>query len=329
MRVAVLHDRLAPDAPLDEQDNLVQARAIAGALRDLGHEPALLACGLDLAAAARDLTALAPGIVFNVVEALDGRDDLAASAAALVRSLNLPCTGCGPLGLTLAADKLAVKKSLRSLGLATPSWFTLADLDGPGPDPTGPFLLKPRLEHGSVGIEESDLLPSPDRATLRAALAAKETALAQPCVAEAYLEGREFNVSVLEEADGPRVLPCAEMVFSGFGDRPRILGWRAKWDQASFEHGHTERSFDFPAADAPLLDRLAALARDCFARLDLSGYCRVDFRLDASGAPQIIDLNPNPCMAPDAGFPAAAARAGLAFPGLVNRILDAALKARY
>lgn len=328
MRVAVLHDRLAPDAPLDEQDNLVQAQAIAQALAGLGHDPRLVPCGLDLARAARDLTALAPDAVFNVVEALDGRDDLAASAAALARSLNLPCTGCGPLGLTLAADKLAVKKALAGLGLPTPPWFTLAELTGPGPAPSGPFLLKPRLEHGSVGIEESDLLPSPDRATLRAALAAKETALAQPCVAEAYLEGREFNVSVLEEADGPRVLPCAEMVFSGYGDKPRILGWRAKWDEESFEHGHTERSFDFPAADAALLERLAGLARDCFTRLDLSGYCRVDFRLDASDAPQVIDLNPNPCMAPDAGFPAAAARAGLAFPELVGRILDAALRTR-
>lgn len=328
MRVAVLHDRLALDAALDEQDNLVQARAIAGALRELGHEPALLACGLDLAAAAQALASLSPDLVFNVVEALDGRDDLAASAAALVRSLNLACTGCGPLGLTLAADKLAVKKALRTLGLATPPWFCLADLAGPGPEPQGPFLLKPRLEHGSVGIEASDLLAAPSRAALRAALAAKEAALAQPCVAEAYLEGREFNVSVLEEEAGPRVLPCAEMVFSGFGDRPRILGWRAKWDEESFEHSHTARSFDFPAADAPLLERLAALARACFERLDLTGYCRVDFRLDENGAPQIIDLNPNPCMAPDAGFPAAAARAGLSFPALVGRILDAALRTR-
>jgi D-alanine-D-alanine ligase len=54
----------------------------------------------------------------------------------------------------------------------------------------------------------------------------------------------------------------------------------------------------------------------------------VDFRLDASGAPQVIDLNPNPCMAPDAGFPAAAARAGLGYPELVGRILDAALRTR-
>lgn len=328
MRVVVLHDRLAVDAPLDEQDNLVQAQAIAGALRELGHEPRLLPCGLDLAAAARDLAALSPDAVFNVVEALDGRDDLASSAAALARSLNLPCTGCGPLGLTLAADKLAVKKALRSLGLPTPPWFCLADLAGPGPGPSGPFLLKPRPEHGSVGIEESDLLPAPDRETLRAALAAKETALAQPCVAEAYLEDREFNVSVLKEEAGPRVLPVAEMVFSGYGDRPRILGWRAKWDEQSFEHSHTGRSFDFPAADAPLLERLASLARDCLLRLDLSGYCRVDFRLDESGAAQVIDLNPNPCMAPDAGFLAAAARAGLGYPALVGRILDAALRTR-
>ena len=326
MRIAVLHDRLAPGAPADEQDNLVQAQAIARALAELGHTPRLVPCGLNLEATAQTLAAMAPGAVFNLVEALDGRDDLSAAVPALVHSLGLPCTGCGALGLQLAADKLAVKQTLRSLDLPTPAWFCLADLDGAGPEPSGPFLLKPRLEHGSVGIEESDLLESPDRAALRSALSAKETALAQPCLAEAYLSGREFNVSVLEEADGPRVLPCAEMVFADYGDKPRILGWRAKWDEASFEHSHTERTFDFPPRDAALLERLAALAHACFSRLQLSGYCRVDFRLDASGAPQVIDLNPNPCIAPDAGFPAAAARAGLTFAQLVARILDAALR---
>lgn len=329
MLIAVLRDRLAPDAPADEADNLVQARAVTRALEALGHRVQDLDCGLDLGRVAAALAAERPDAVFNLVEALDGRDTLAPAVPALLDSLGLPHTGSGALPLAAAADKLRAKRLLRRLGLPTPDWFERADLADPAAAPSGPFLLKPRLEHGSVGIEESDLLPAPDRAALDRALAAKEDALGQPCIAEAYLPGREFNVSVLDGPHGPEVLPPAEMLFTGYGpDKPRILGWRAKWDEASFEHGHTERTFDLPPADAPLAERLRALALACFQALDMVGYARVDFRLDRLGAPQAIDLNPNPCIAPDAGFPAAAARAGLSYQDTVARILAAALPAR-
>jgi D-alanine-D-alanine ligase-like ATP-grasp enzyme len=55
--------------------------------------------------------------------------------------------------------------------------------------------------------------------------------------------------------------------------------------------------------------------------LGLRGYVRVDFRVDQAGQPWILEINANPCLSPDAGFPAAAAQAGLSFEQLVARIL--------
>ena len=101
------------------------------------------------------------------------------------------------------------------------------------------------------------------------------------CFAEVYIEGREFNLALLAGPDGPEVLPPAEIVFEGYGpDRLRIVGYRAKWDEASYEYHHTPRRFDFPAADAPLLDRLRRTARDCWRLFGLRGWARVDFRVD-------------------------------------------------
>ena len=140
--------------------------------------------------------------------------------------------------------------------------------------------------------------------------------------AEAYIAGREFNLSVLAGPDGPEVLPPAEIHFVDYpDDRPRIVGYRAKWDSDSFEYHHTPRSFDFPPPDAPLLAELCRLARACWDLFGLRGYARVDFRVDETGQPWVLEINANPCLSPDAGFGAAAERAGLSFPAVIARIL--------
>ena len=118
------------------------------------------------------------------------------------------------------------------------------------------------------------------------------------------------------------MLPPAEIVFDGYPPgKPRIVGYRAKWDAESFEYRHTVRSFEFERRDAPLVDSLRSLALRCWELFGLRGYARVDFRVDAAGRPWILEVNANPCLSPDAGFAAAAARAGLSFERVVERIV--------
>jgi hypothetical protein len=68
MRVAVLHSAVPADAPLEDQDTLVQVDAVSSALARLGHEPAAVSCTLDLAALREELLRVRPGVVFNLVE---------------------------------------------------------------------------------------------------------------------------------------------------------------------------------------------------------------------------------------------------------------------
>jgi len=139
-----------------------------------------------------------------------------------------------------------------------------------------------------------------------------------PLFAEGYVEGREFNLSLL----AGEVLPPAEIRFEGFpAGQPKMVDYRAKWDEESAEYRHTVRSFAFSPADAPLLEELAAIARRCWQAFGLRGYARVDFRVDPRGHPWVLEVNTNPCISPDGGFVAAASRAGLDLPALVGRIL--------
>jgi D-alanine-D-alanine ligase len=119
-------------------------------------------------------------------------------------------------------------------------------------------------------------------------------------------------------------LPVAEIRFDAFpADKPRIVGYAAKWDLESFEYRNTPRSF---TVEPELAERLRRIALDCWALFRLDGYARVDFRVDESGRPWVLEVNANPCLSPDAGFAAALAEAGLGYEAAVERLIDDALE---
>ncbi len=199
----------------------------------------------------------------------------------------------------------------------------------------GPWIFKTVWEHASFGIEDDSLvaevgeLPPGAEAgeDWQARLARRERELGRPYFAERYVEGREFNLSLLADAGGPQVLPPAEIDFSRFpSGKPRIVGYRAKWQADSPEYHATPRRFDFASADRPLVDGLAELARSSWQCFGLRGYARVDFRVDLQGAPWILEINVNPCLSPDAGFAAALDRAGIPFSQAIARILHDTLR---
>jgi len=183
------------------------------------------------------------------------------------------------------------------------------------------WIIKSVWEHASVGLEAGNVVGASDL-SVQQALAARASSLGGVCFAEAYIDGREFNLSIVAGPRGPQVLPPAEIIFEGFDvTQPRIVGYRAKWDVDSDEYHHTPRSFDFKPDDRTLLAELAALALKCWQIFGLRGYARVDFRVDDKGQPWILEINANPCLSPDAGFAAALDRAGLNFAQTVEWIL--------
>ncbi len=132
-------------------------------------------------------------------------------------------------------------------------------------------------------------------------------------------------MSLLQGEDGVEVLPVAEIVFEGFPEgMSRVVGYEAKWHEDSFAYLHTVRSFP-GREDEELLAEASRLALAAWPICGLSGYARVDLRLDEQGRPHILEVNANPCLSPGAGFLAAAAQAGLTPREVIGRILAAAV----
>ena len=140
---------------------------------------------------------------------------------------------------------------------------------------------------------------------------------------EEFIEGREFNLSILAGESGSQVLPPAEIIFTNYPEgKPKVVGFSAKWKEDSFEYKNTSRTFTFSKTDEPLLHSLREIAQKCWHIFDLSGYARVDFRVDSQNQPYVLEVNANPCISPDSGFFAACNEAGVPFREAVRRIVN-------
>jgi D-alanine-D-alanine ligase len=322
MRPVILSSAQTPQAAPHELDDLMQVQTVEAALRELGYDPEPLSLTLDMEAARSLLRSLSPPFVFNLVESLDGKGSLIHLGPALLESLALPYTGCPTEALFTCSNKLLAKKMLKLAGLRTPEWISRNELSFKTP-PGSTLILKSVWEHASAGLDESSLVRPEDTAALRECLEQKAKAVGAEVFAEKYIEGREFNVSVLEGPSGPEVLPVAEILFQNYEEsRPKIVCYKAKWDPDSFQFRNTPRSFSFQEQDK-LLPLLGEIALKCWRLFGLRGYARVDIRVDPEGRPWILEVNPNPCISPDAGFMAAAKQAGLDSREVVARILEA------
>jgi len=330
MRIAVVYNALDPDSAPDEQDVLAQADAVTAALQRLGHDILRFTCELNLSDVQTRLAAERPDLVFNLVESLAGTGRLIHLFPSLLDAMQIPYAGASAEALFMTSNKVVAKAQLRAAGVFTPSWVGPCNGHRPCTLPDRAlwpqrWIVKSVWEHASIGMDEKALCEGEDTPRLNSLLAQSASRLGGACFAEAFIEGREFNLSVLDGPEGPQVLPPAEIIFEGFADhQPRIVDYRAKWDAASYAYHHTPRRFDFEAEDAALLDRLQAMALNCWELFDLDGYARVDFRVDGENRPWVLEINANPCISPDAGFAAAIEQAGLSYDQAVARIITAA-----
>jgi D-alanine-D-alanine ligase len=321
-RAVVAHTAVDPAADPSTADVLQQARLFEEGLEALGIPHATIA--VEAGRVWEHASALAGAVVCNLLEAPPGRPMMHAAATAALELLGVPFTGSRAAALWLTTDKLATRALLAACDLPVAA---VGRLDPAHPtvleEVPAPWILKPAWEDASVGLEGEPVVATPERALTRGrALAARFPG--QPILLEHFLPGREFNVSLLEGEAGVEALPVAEIIFVDFPPSvPPLVGYEAKWSTGSFEETHTVRSFP-GGEDAALLAHVRGLALAAWETCDLSGYARVDLRLDETGAPVILEVNTNPCLSADAGFMAAAGQRGLSAADVVGRILQVA-----
>jgi len=328
MKIAVCFN-LAPVAPLrgEQQDRIseagaeVEAEAVASALSLLGHTPALIPLGAEIAPFVTALQKENPELVFNLCEGFWGESSREMHVAALFDLLGLPHTGSPALTLGLTQNKVLTKDLLTRHELPTPDYLLIE----PGeslPEEfklRWPLIVKPCLEDASLGITAESIVN--DEIALLGRVRYIHDRYRQGALVEEFIDGREFNAAII----GDRfleALPVSEICFRD-GLEQQIVSYAGKWLENSTEYAATE-----PACPADLSIQeqksIHEVALKAGRLLGCRDYARVDIRL-RNGVPYILEVNANPDISPDAGLARAAHAAGLDYPTLISRILELCL----
>jgi D-alanine-D-alanine ligase len=256
-------------------------------------------------------------LVFNLCEGVHGVATWEDHVAAALEFAGIPFTGCGSWTLAACRRKSVANAILAQAGLPVPEWLTV---QGRVPDDLPlPAIVKPAAEDASAGVDRASVVT--DLKTLRARVAALTEQFDEVMV-QRYVAGREFNVGFV----GARTLPVSEIDFTGMpeGSWP-ILTYAAKWHAGSPEDMGSR-----PVCPAPisqrLADRLVRIAEAAWRAMQGRGYGRVDLRVDDTGRPWVLEVNPNPELTDEAGLSRMARAAGWDYPELVRRIAEVALR---
>ena len=317
-KIAVILYQHLPEHPtLDDEDVLEQVAMVKTALVELQYECIVRDIGNDLYGDLSEIKKLSPCFVFNLVEVVCGKTELLHVVASMMKAMQIPYTGVSDSTLFLTTSKTLAKRYMKQAGIRTAQWFPVSsDLKL---DPLKKYILKPEAEEGSISLDEDAVFRGDDFLRILNSIKVKSESF----FIEEFIEGREFNLSVLGTPGQYEVFPVAEMCYNDFPEgKEHLLGYRAKWEENSFEYQHTSRSFDTLKQEAELHKELIDMARRCGDVFDISGYFRVDFRVSNENKPFVLEINGNPCLSPSSGFMSAAAQKGITNTEVIKRIVD-------
>ena len=313
----IVHNRISDHPMPDELDVLDQVELVRASLTELGFECLIRDVGLNMYEDILQIRKLSPAFVFNLVETVFGQSELLHLVPSVLRSWQIPYTGVSDEGLFLTTRKTLAKSLMTQHGIATPDWFSVVQAVGLL-NPDKKYIIKPVAEEGSVRLDEDAVFKGDDM-LIKQKLAGLSP---QEYFVEEFIDGREFNLSITGKPGNYRVYPVAEMIFKNFPEgKARMLGYRAKWDEQSFEYRNTGRQFNTLTADPGLSNALIAVALKCGEVFRLSGYFQVDFRVSSDGQPLVLEINGNPCISPDSGFMAAVERQGMNATEVIGEII--------
>lgn len=290
MRVLVLHG-----GPSVERDvSLKSGAAVADGLRAAGHDVTLF--DLRTPADLGDALESRPDVVFPALHGAYGE------SGELQRDLDargVRYVGSGARASALAIDKLATKKVWHAAGIPTPPWHeaTSASLGGVG----APCAVKALASGSSL-----DVFLCRDEASALAAVENVVKAHGRALV-EKMIDGVELTVGVLGDDVLPplRIAPKAGAFFD--------------YDQKYAPTGGAEHRFDLNVPDE-LVEAIKATVLKAHRTLGCRHLSRTDVMVDAGGF-YLLELNTMPGFTPRSLLPEMAAKAGVGFPALVDRLV--------
>jgi len=314
-KCCIIYNQPLENALPDELDVLDQVEHIEKHLNLIGIETWRKGITTNFMNELSSLADLKPEFVFNLVESINNKGELCYFVPALLNMYNIPYSGNPVEAMFVTTSKALTSKILKKAGINNPGGYSPSEVHKLVPG--NQYIIKPVWEDGSLGITHESVFTF----TRDYEIKLREFNDSHWLI-EDFIDGREFNISVIAGKNGPEVMPPAEMVFHNYEEgKPRIVDFRAKWEEGTFEYENTIRNFPGDKLNPVLRERIMSATLECWHEFGLRGYARVDMRVDKNDNPYVIEVNANPCLSPDSGVAAAVEYAGIPFTTVLERII--------
>ncbi|HVE79141.1 MAG TPA: hypothetical protein VNA89_09785 [Gemmatimonadaceae bacterium] len=327
--LTLVHPGHVPPESLDgfsEREALVWRAEydVVKCLREMGHDVYPLGVQEELLPIRNAVASYKPHVVFNLLEQFLGDALYDHAIVSFLELLRAPYTGCNPRGLVLSRGKALSKKLLAYHRLRVPAFAVFPRGRAVRRSARLPFplIVKSLTEHASLGIAKASLVHGDAELAERVRFIHEH--VRTDAIAEQFIDGRELYVSVLGN-ERLETFPTWELVIEkAAADEPLIATEKVKHDLGYQERRGVRIGAAGLAADVER--RLAHDAKRIYRILELSGYARIDFRLDAEGRAWFLDANPNPDITESEELASAAKAAGVPYAELLRRIVNLGMR---
>jgi len=322
--LVIMHQELMPPASLEgltekQIEPFKTEYDVVGALDYLGHHVHPVGLHDELKPLRLALAEVRPHVVFNLLEEFHGESVFDHHVVSYLELKRQAYTGCNPRGLVLARDKALSKKILHYHRIRVPG-FAVAPRGRRFRRPARlgfPLIVKSLVEEGSLGISEASIVHSDEK--LAARIEFVHDNLGTDAIIEQFIAGREVYASIVGNHQ-LRVFPPWELIIKNRRpDAPLLATEQAKWNLDYQERRGV--TIEPAAISDELRAHIERTTKRIYRVLGMSGYGRIDFRLDEHGHLYFLEANPNPDVACDAEFACATQSAGLEYEPTIQKLL--------
>ena len=328
--LALVHRHLIPPDTIEEGTDITSVPwrteyDVISTLRAMGHEVQVLGVHDDLGDLRRAASEWKPHIAFNLLEGFDDITIFDQNVVSHLELLKMSYTGCNPRGLLLARDKSLSKKLLAYHRIPVPE-FDVCRIGRPIRRPkrlSFPLIVKSLTQEASIGISQASVVDSDEK--LKERVSFIHESIGTAAIIERYIEGRELYVGIMGN-QALQALPVWELFFTNMPEgAKRIATDRVKW---SVKYQKKYGIDSGPARDLTeaQAEKIQHVCKRTFRALELSGFARIDLRLDDAGNVWILEANPNPQIARGEDFAASAEKAGMTYETVLQRIINLGLR---
>jgi D-alanine-D-alanine ligase len=299
---------------------------VAETLRTMGHQVLQLGIEDDLGVIRKAVADWKPHIAFNLLESFHDVGVFDKNVVAVLELMRVPYTGCNPRGLMLARDKALSKTLLAYHRIPVPE-FMVVRMGRAVRRPKRlqfPLIVKSLTQEASIGISRASVVDDDERLMERVKFIHEN--IGTDAIIERFIDGREMYVGIVGN-QRLEVFPVWELNWDKLPQDGRlIMTDRAKWStNYQKKYGVMTGPASLSPEDAA---RVQHLCKRVYRTLDLSGYARLDLRMDATGRIHVLEANPNPQLAYGEDFAESAEHGGVSYEQLLQKIINYGLSFR-